>query len=128
MLTFLVTVAIRHDRLEPSTIIGANLDLDPLAHVDRGRIVLLTGDAVGTRAFLREVGCAKATVWRWQERFVEAGVDRLLRDKSRPRGKTPLPRTVVERVVELTLGEPPGEATHWTGRAMAAAAGRCARA
>ena len=28
----LSAVAIRHDRLEPSTIIGANLDLDPLAH------------------------------------------------------------------------------------------------
>ena len=30
---------------------------------------------------------------------------------------------MVERVVDLTLGEPPGEATHWTGRAMAKAAG-----
>ena len=30
---------------------------------------------------------------------------------------------VVERVVDLTLGEPPGETTHWTGRAMAQAAG-----
>ncbi len=28
-----------------------------------------------------------------------------------------------DRVVELTLAEPPGEATHWTGRAMAAATG-----
>jgi hypothetical protein len=29
---------------------------------------------------------------------------------------------VVDRVVELTLGEPRGEVTHWTGRAMAEAA------
>jgi len=29
----------------------------------------------------------------------------------------------VERVVEMTLAEPPGEATHWTGREMAKAAG-----
>ncbi|MCC2663289.1 MAG: hypothetical protein K0S35_1211, partial [Geminicoccaceae bacterium] len=29
---FLPLIAIRHDRLEPSTIIGGNLDLDPLAH------------------------------------------------------------------------------------------------
>ncbi len=28
----LAAVAIRHDRLEPSTIIGGNLDLDLLAH------------------------------------------------------------------------------------------------
>jgi transposase len=88
-------------------------------HVERARIVLLTGDGVGTLTIMRAVGCAKATVWRWQERFAAEGVDGLLRDKRRPPGKTPLPRTVVERVVELSLGEPPGEATHWSGRAMA---------
>jgi transposase len=96
-------------------------------HVERARIVLLTGDAVGTLAIMRAVGCAKATVWRWQARFMAAGVDGLLRDKSRPPGKPPLPRAVVDEVVELTLGEPPGEATHWTGRAMAEAAGMSLR-
>ena len=92
-------------------------------HVERGRIVLLTSDGVGTLSIMRQVGCAKATVWRWQERFATEGVAGLLRDKSRPPGKTPLPKAVVERVVERTLGAPPGEATHWTGRAMAAASG-----
>ena len=92
-------------------------------HVERARIVLLTGDGLGTLSIMRQVGCAKATVWRWQERFAIAGVDGLLRDKSRPPGRTPVPRAVVERVVEFTLGEPPGEATHWTGRAMAEAVG-----
>ena len=58
-----------------------------------------------------------------EERFAAAGVDGLLRDKGRPPGKTPLPKAVIERVVDLTLGEPPGEATHWTGRAMAKEAG-----
>jgi transposase len=92
-------------------------------HVERARIVLLSAEGVGTLSIMRQVGCAKATVWRWQERFAEAGVDGLLRDKSRPPGRPPLSKVVVERVVELTLAEPPGEATHWTGRAMAKAAG-----
>jgi transposase len=92
-------------------------------HVERARIVLLTAKTVGTLSIMRQVGCAKATVWRWQERFAAEGVDGLLRDKTRPPGRTPLAQAVVERVVELTLGEPPGEATHWTGRAMAKAAG-----
>jgi len=35
----------------------------------------------------------------------------------------PLPPVVIDRVVELTLAEPPGEVTHWIGRAMAAASG-----
>jgi transposase len=51
------------------------------------------------------------------------GVPGLLRDKSRKPGKAPLPAATVERVVGLTLGGPPGEATHWTGRAMAKQAG-----
>ena len=92
-------------------------------HVERARIVLLTAAGVGTLAIMRQVGCAKATVWRWQDRFMAEGVDGLLHDRSRPPGRLPLPKAVVERVVKRTLGEPPGEATHWSGRAMAAAAG-----
>ena len=95
----------------------------PQKHVERARIVLRSADGAGTLAIMRQVGCAKATVWRWQERFMVEGVDGLLRDKSRPPGKAALPKAVVERVIALTLAEPPGEATHWTGRAMAEAAG-----
>ena len=49
-------------------------------------------------------------------------VDGLLRDKTRPPGTPPLGEAVAERVVALTLGEPPGETTHLTGRLMAKAA------
>jgi hypothetical protein len=51
------------------------------------------------------------------------GVTGLLRDKTRKPGLSPLPPAVIDRVVELTLAEPLGEATHWTGRATAAATG-----
>ena len=43
----------------------------------------------------------------------------LLRDASRKPGKAPLGDQTVRRVVALTCAEPPGEVTHWTGRAMA---------
>jgi transposase len=66
-----------------------------------------------------EVG--RPAVWRWQQLFAESGVDGLLRDKTRKPGKARTADAVVQRVVALTCGEPPGEATHWTGRAMAAA-------
>ena len=62
-------------------------------------------------------------MWRWQRRFVEAGVDGLLRDATRKPGKAPLGDARVQRVVALTCAEPPGEATQWTGRAMAKTAG-----
>ena len=31
----------------------------------------------------------------------------------------PLPDETVERVIDLALGLPPGEVTHWTGRMLA---------
>ncbi len=51
------------------------------------------------------------------------GVDGLLHEATRPAGRPALTPEVIERVVEMTLAEPPGETTHWTGRAMAKAAG-----
>ena len=36
-----------------------------------------------------------------------------------PASKAPLGAPTVDRVVALTCSEPPGEATHWTGRGMA---------
>jgi transposase len=95
----------------------------PQKHVWRARIVLLTVDGLGTVEIMRRTGKSKTCVWRWQERFMAAGVDGLLRDKTRPSRVPPLPAEVVERVVALTQSDPPGEVTHWTGVAMAAAAG-----
>ena len=68
-------------------------------------------------------GQVQDIVWRWQERFAEEGVDGLLRDKTRPSRVAPLGQEVIDRVVALTATEPPHEATHWTGAAMAEAAG-----
>ena len=51
------------------------------------------------------------------------GVDGLLRDRSRPPGKAPIPLARVAEIVRLTQTPPPHEATHWTLRAMAKVAG-----
>ena len=95
----------------------------PQKHVWRARIVLLTADGLGTAEIMRQTGKSKSVVWRWQERFMQAGVDGLLRDKTRPSRKPPLPPEVVSRVIDLTAAPPPGEATHWTAAAMAKAIG-----
>jgi len=50
---------------------------------------------------------------------VAKGVDGLLRDKTRPPGRAPVPPERVGEVVRLTLAPPPHEATHWTAQAMA---------
>ena len=58
---------------------------------------------------MRQTGKSKTCVWRWQERFIDEGVDGLLRDKTRPSRIRRLGPEVAERVVALTLDEPPGE-------------------
>jgi transposase len=95
----------------------------PQKHVWRAEIVLLTADGVGTNEIMRRTAKSKTCIWRWQERFLEEGFDGLLRDKTRPSRIKPLSAETAERVVALTLEEPPGETTHWTGALMAKAAG-----
>src|SRR5512135_3409218 len=109
------------DRERLEVVIGSGNS--PQKRVWRARIVLLSADGVGTMAIQRETGKGKPTIWRWQARFMAEGVDGLLHEATRPAGKPPLSPVVIERVVEMTLAEPPGERTHWTGRAMAKAAG-----
>ena len=95
-------------------------------HVWRARIILLSDEGLGTCAIMTATGKSKTCVWRWQERFMELGVDGLLRDKTRPPG---IPATAPERVAEvvrLTQTPPPHAATHWTSRAMAKVSGLAA--
>jgi hypothetical protein len=54
----------------------------PHKHVWRAEIVLLSADGVGTNEIMRRTGKSKTCVWRWQERFMQAGWRR------RPRSST----------------------------------------
>ena len=87
-------------------------------HAWRARIILATAAGCGTAEIMRRAGVSKPSVWRWQQRFMEAGVAGLLRDKTRKPGKAPVAPAMAARLIELTLGAPPGETTHWTSRAM----------
>ena len=89
----------------------------------RSRIVLLSAEGCGTMAIMRRSGTSKPTVWRWQARYLEAGVDGLLRDKSRPPGRAPLDPAIKTLVLTKTMRETPPDATHWSVRSMARAVG-----
>ena len=92
-------------------------------HIERARVVLASIGGGPVQQIAAQIGISRPMVWRWQQRFAEEGVDGLLRDKTRKPGKPPIPAETVARVVALTCADPPHEATHWTGRAMAKAAG-----
>src|SRR6476660_4763005 len=85
----------------------------------RARIVLMTADGHGVVAIMREVGVSKTTVWRWQDYFAEAGVDGLIKGRSKPPGRKPLSAAMKLKVIEKTVKERPANATHWSVRSMA---------
>jgi transposase len=89
----------------------------------RAEIVLATADGHGTSEIVRRTGKSKPCVWRWQERYVEEGVDGLLRDKTRPSRVPPLAEAVRLAVLTKTLHEAPANATHWSRSSMAKAVG-----
>src|SRR3954453_10740136 len=94
----------------------------PARVVERARIVLLAADELPGKQIAAMVGCAEGTVVTWRGRYAEHGLAGL-DDLPRP-GKPPqLPEALRDRVLELTLTEPPTSfgATHWSSRLPATA-------
>src|SRR3954462_974229 len=94
----------------------------PARVVERARIVLLAADEMPGTKIAAMVRCAEGTVVTWRGRYAESGLAGL-EDLPRP-GKPPqLPEALGDRVLELTLTEPPDQfgATHWSSRLLATA-------
>src|SRR3954471_16366381 len=92
----------------------------PARVVERARIVLLAADEVPGKEIAVLVGCAEGTVVTWRGRYAERGLAGLA-DLPRPGKPSPLPEALRDRVLELTLTEPPTVlgATHWSSRLLA---------
>ena len=91
----------------------------PLKVAWRAEIVLATADGCGTNDIMRRAETSKPTVWRWQERYIDEGMDGLKRDKTRPSRVPPLPRETRLKVIAKTVQETPENATHWSRSTMA---------
>jgi Homeodomain-like domain len=98
------------DRERLTTIIGDRNR--PLKHIQRARIILHSDERLPVQEVARRSDVSRPAVWRWQQRFAEAGMEGLLRDKTRPPGKAPLSPGTLAKVLSITCSEPPGEATH----------------
>jgi hypothetical protein len=93
---------------------------------ERGRIVLASADRHSAQQVAQSIGVSRPTVWRWQQRFLESGVDGLLRDNPQARqgahrgGNHGAGGGIDPRFREGRLcAAPPHQATDCTGRAMA---------
>ena len=60
----------------------------------RAKIVLAKADGHGTNEIMRRTGKSKPCVWRWQECYIDEGVEGLMRDKTGPPREPPLPEKI----------------------------------
>jgi transposase len=88
----------------------------------RCRIVLAAAEGRQSKDIAAGLGCSASTVGRWRGRFAERGLDGL-HDEPRPGRPRSIGDDQIERVIVKTLEEQPPNATHWSTRSMAAAAG-----
>jgi transposase len=96
----------------------------PYRTVVQATALLMAADGVANEQIARSCGVDSDTVRRWRARFAETGIDGL-GVIAKGRGRKPwLPEGTVAEVLRLTAHEtPPGGATHWSTRTMAARAG-----
>ena len=85
--------------------------------------MLLAGDGLTAVTIAAAAGKSVLTVRCWRRRYMAKGVDGLLKDASRPPRRKPLAAEKIKQVVHMTLHETPPNATHWSVRSMATAAG-----
>jgi transposase len=88
----------------------------------RCRIVLACAEGAPNTVVAERLGVSRATVGKWRTRFVRDRLDGL-HDEPRPGGPRSIGDADVERVIVKTLEETPRDATHWSTRSMAQAAG-----
>ena len=89
----------------------------------RSRIVLLAVDGMQNKQIAEQLGVSTRMVGLWRGRFIEYGVEGLLKDAPRP-GRTPrITAEMVAAVVAKTPQSTPANATHWSTRTMARVTG-----
>jgi transposase len=92
----------------------------PARQVERARVILLAAAGKQDLEIAAEIGISNQKAARWRKRFLKKGLASLEKDAARP-GRTPIiPKTTVDRVVQLTTLGKPYNATHWSTRTMAA--------
>ncbi len=95
----------------------------PAKLIWRAKIFLATADGFGPNSIMRLSGKSKPRVWRWQDRYLDEGVEGLARDKTRASRKPPLADAIKRAVLTKTACQKPTAATHWSRESMARAVG-----
>lgn len=120
-------------RIAPSISLS-EVERDSLERLARGRrvpvrvafracVVLLAAEGLENLAIAERLDTTPRAVGKWRSRYVSKGLEGILKDA--PRGGRPTVTTPDRKaeIVRMTLEEKPANATHWSTRTMAKAAG-----
>ena len=94
---------------------------------ERSQMVLMAADGMTNKAIAEALGTDQNKVGRWRRRFAEAGIEGISRE--RPRGGnhggkcSKAQAELRSKVIHLTTQTEAPDATHWSCRSMARAAG-----
>jgi transposase len=91
--------------------------------VERSRMVLCAAAGQQDKEIAAVLAITPKKVSRWRKRFLALGVSGLEQDAPRTGRKPQISTRLRKRVVTLTTRQRPPNATHWSTRTMAAAAG-----
>jgi transposase len=89
----------------------------------RSKMILLAAEGIPDLKIAAELGVARQTVARWRSRFIVRGLEGIEKDAPRPGRKPQISAKQVQHIVRRTTQEKPADATHWSTRTMAQAAG-----
>src|SRR6266496_5863777 len=89
----------------------------------RSKMILLAAAGFSDSKIAAELGVKRQTVARWRSRFNERGLPGIEKDAPRPGRKPQISAKRVQQIVRMTTREKPRDATHWSTRSMAQAAG-----
>jgi transposase len=85
----------------------------------RARAILLAAKGWQNQDIAVEVKLDRRQVALWRHRFLEGGIQALLRDAPRSGRKPRMTPQIESRIVNTTLHEKPPAATHWSTRTLA---------
>jgi transposase len=95
----------------------------PARSVERARIVLLAGAGLQDQQIAARLKITPEKAARWRNRFLDGGLATLDKDAPRPGRPQKITPAKIQEVIRKTTREKPSNATHWSTRTMAAAAG-----
>ena len=95
----------------------------PARVVERARIVLRAAAGWENKQIAAKMDITPEKAARWRNRFLAGGIAALKKDAPRPGRTRTIDEQRVNKLVEMTLHQKPANATDWSTRTMAAAAG-----